>query len=84
MSTIVRMRANQVSTSEWWKEIDGKKPNLTTASLSVVDTTDESDPNFPYSNLSPGSYLSLSTINEDAGKQFEQGAEYEITIKRVK
>jgi len=84
MSVKIRMKANSVSNQEWWRTLaDGSKANITTANLAVVDTNDETDPNFVYSNLSPGSYMSLSTINPTAGEQFEQGAEYEILITKV-
>jgi hypothetical protein len=85
MSTVIRMRALSVSTSEFWRANEnGEKPQLTTVGLNVVDTQDKEDPNFVYSNLSPGSYLNLSTINEAVGAEFEKGAEYEIVIRKVK
>lgn len=85
MSVIIRMRAHDVSKSPFWKvNEDGSVPTITCASLAVVDTEDRADPNFVYSNLSPGSYMSLSTINDAAGDQFEQGAEYEIVLTKVK
>jgi hypothetical protein len=84
MSVKIRMRCNATSQGEFWRENqNGQKPVITTAALAVVDTKDPDDPNYAYSELSPGSYLNISTINPEAGKEFVMHGEYEIIITRL-
>lgn len=85
MSTQIRMKCNKLEQqTHYSKKEDGSNNVQTTARLYVAYCIDPKDPNYPYAQLSGGSIFPLTTINEEAAKQFELDGEYMITIERIK
>jgi len=59
---------------------EGKISNSFEISFYLGYSSDPTNPNYPWTQLSGGSAMTLLTINEDAANNFEVGKSYPINI----
>jgi hypothetical protein len=63
---------------------EGKTEQTQAQTITLIAVTSGSKENEEFYVNTPGGTITLNTVNVDAAKQFEQGAEYYIDFTRAK